>query len=51
MQAHEGFKKACMIAGITHMRVLQTHPQHDFALQVGLLWAPMVSLLAMQGLS
>jgi glutamate/tyrosine decarboxylase-like PLP-dependent enzyme len=33
-QAHSAFKKACMIVGINHVRVLPTSQDEDFALQV-----------------
>ncbi|PNW88416.1 hypothetical protein CHLRE_01g028423v5 [Chlamydomonas reinhardtii] len=32
-QAHSCFKKACMIVGIDHVRLLPASPQHDWALQ------------------
>jgi len=33
-QAHSAFKKACMIAGINHVRMLPTRAEDDYALQV-----------------
>lgn len=34
-QTHSCYQKACMIAGIPHVRVLPTRAEDDYALQVG----------------